>query len=112
MNPRIPAGYAEVGRWLWNFATSHAKRESPRLEATVEMADAREGRSYGLRLALGALTEPPAGEPPVELAYPDVAEDRTRFAWCEALAERIRADARRLLARAPGGRPGQRSRSA
>jgi len=28
-----------------------------------------------------------------------VAEGRTRFAWCEALAQRLRAEARRL---APG----------
>ena len=28
--------YEEVARWLANFVTSHAKRESPRVEAIVE----------------------------------------------------------------------------
>lgn len=107
MNPRVPADYAETGRWLRNFAASHVKRESPRLEAVVELAEAREGCSYGLRLALGALTAPPAGAPPIELAYAEVAEGRTRFAWCDALAQRLRADARRLLTQNPEGRAGE-----
>jgi len=96
VNPRIPADYEEVGRWLRSFAASHGKREDSRLEASVEMGDAREGRSYGLRFVLGSLTSPPPGEPPAELGYREVAEGRTRFAWCEALAERIRRDAHRL----------------
>lgn len=104
MNPRIPADYAEVGRWLYNFATSHGKRESPRIEAHLEMEDARHGRSYGLRLLLGALAFPPLGESPLELAYPDVADGRTRLAWCEELAARIRAAARELVSRAQRGR--------
>jgi len=101
MNPRIPASYEEVGRWLHGFAVSHAKRESPRIEAVVEMEEAREGRSYGLRLALGALTLPPREAPPLELSYEEVRDGRTRFAWCEALARRLRAEARRLLEQAP-----------
>lgn len=104
MNPKIPADYREVGRWLWGVATSHAKRESSRLEAVVEMEGAREGRSYGLRLVLGGVTLPPAGESPAELTYTEVAEGRARFAWCDTLSRRIRADSRRLVesARASG----------
>ena len=103
MNPRIPTDHDEAGRWLQNFAVAHAKRENPRLEVTVEMGDAREGRSYGLRLVLGAASLPPWSEPPIELSYEDVAEGRTRVAWCDATAERIRAAARRLLAQASSG---------
>lgn len=97
MNPRIPASYEEIGRWLHGFAVSHAKRESPRIEATVEMEEEREGKSYGLRLVLGALALPPPDSPPFEFAYQEVSEGRTRFAWCEALAGRLRAEARKLL---------------
>jgi hypothetical protein len=97
MNPRIPASYAETARWLENFATSHAKREHPAIEAIVDTGGAREGRSYGLRLLLHGRMAPPAEAPPVELSYPEVAEGRTRFAWCQALAERIRAEAQRLV---------------
>jgi hypothetical protein len=99
MNPKIPVAYDEVGRWLHNFAVSHAKREDPRAEAIVETGEAREGHSYGLRLVLDG-RQYPAGElPPLEFGYAEVAEGRTRFAWCEALAQRLRAEARRL---APG----------
>jgi hypothetical protein len=98
VNPRIPADYQEVARWLENFATSHAKRGNPRIEAIVEWGDDREGRSYGLRLTLDGATRPPAGLPRVELDYTDVAAGRTRFAWCEALARRIRDEASRLVA--------------
>lgn len=97
MNPKIPASYEEVGRWLYGFAVSHAKRESPRIEAVVEAEEAREGKSYGLRLVLGALTLPPREAPPLESSYKEVREGRTRFAWCEALARRLRAEARKLL---------------
>ncbi len=99
MNPAIPTNYAELGRWLQNFAASHAKREHPAVVAHVEMEDAREGRSYGLRLSLGPLTSPPAGSLPMEVDYADVAQGRTRFAWCEALALRVRAEGRSLLER-------------
>jgi hypothetical protein len=94
----LPGGsYEETRRWLWNFATSHAKRESPRVEVVVEAGDEREGQPYGLRLRLGDRFLPPVTEPPVEFAYPEVAEGKTRFAWCEALAKRIRGLARQLL---------------
>ena len=52
--------YEEVGRWLWNFVTAHAKRENLRVEAMVDMADARAGQSYGVRLILGDRWLPPA----------------------------------------------------
>jgi hypothetical protein len=105
MNPAIPTDYPETGRWLQGFASSHAKREDPRLEIEV-LADEREGRSYGLRLRLGARRRPAASEPPIELAYAEVAEGRTRFAWCETLAHRLREEGRRLVAadRAGGSR--------
>ncbi len=105
MNPKIPLAYGEVGRWLWNFALAHAKREHPRIEAVVDMDEAREGRSYGLRLLLGPDAEPPAGEPPVELEFEAVREGRARFAWCQALAEQIRERARRLAAASRADRP-------
>ncbi|MGH7375486.1 MAG: hypothetical protein ACREJY_14790, partial [Candidatus Rokuibacteriota bacterium] len=45
--------YDEVGRWLRNFVTAHAKRENLRVEAVVETGGPREGRSFGVRLRLG-----------------------------------------------------------
>jgi len=96
MNPRIPVGYDEVGRWLRNFAASHVKREYPRAEAHVEMDRERDGESYGLRLVLDGRRQPPPAVPPMEFGYAEVAEGRTRFAWCETLAQRLRAEVRRL----------------
>jgi len=98
MNPRIPVAYDEVARWLRNFAVSHAKREHLRAEAIVEAGAEREGHSYGLRLVLDGRLYPPADAPPLEFGYAEVAEGRTRFAWCEALAQRLRAETRRLAA--------------
>ena len=66
--------YAEVGRWLANFVSSHAKREQPRIEARVDTEGDREGRSYGVRLRLDARTLPARDEPPFDLAYPDVTQ--------------------------------------
>ena len=83
--------YDEVARWLRNFVTSHAKRESLRAEALVETEGDREGASYGVRVRLGEALVPPAGKPPMELSYGDVARQRGELAWCAALAERIRA---------------------
>jgi hypothetical protein len=102
VNPEVPADYHEVARWLEGFARAHAKREAPRIEASVDATGPREGRSYGLRLALAGRTVPPSGEPPLELGFDEVAAGRTRFAWCDELAERIRTAARRLAA--PGVR--------
>jgi hypothetical protein len=98
VNPRIPTDYREAGKWLRGFAGAHAKRESPRIEAIVEMDEAREGRSFGLHLALAGVTRPPTGEPAIELDYAEVADERARFAWCEAFAQRVRAEARALVA--------------
>jgi hypothetical protein len=89
--------YEEVTRWLQNFVLSHAKRESPRLEAVVEAEGEREGKSYGVRLRLGDRLLPPQNSPPIELAYPEVAEGKGSLGWCEALAKRVRSLARDLL---------------
>jgi hypothetical protein len=97
MNPVIPMSYAEVGRWLENFATSHARREHAGIVVRAEMGEAREGRSYGLRLRLDERWQPPLDAPPLELEYSDAAAGRSRFAWCEALAEVIRGEARLLV---------------
>jgi hypothetical protein len=105
MNPAISTSYAEAGRWLENFAASHAKREHPAVVAHVAMADGREGRSYGLWLSFAGVAFPPAGSPPLELEYADVTEGRTRFQWCEALADRLRGAARRLLEEAREAQP-------
>jgi hypothetical protein len=86
--------YAEVGRWLENFARSHAKRESPRLEAVIDAEGPREGRSYGIRLRAGERLMPPAGAPPLELTFEDARDHRGSLAWCQALADRVRDLAR------------------
>ena len=99
MNPSIPADYLETAAWLTGFVRSHAKREDSRIEVLLEADGPREGRSYGLRLALGIQTEPPAGSLPIELEFHEVAEGRPRFAWCAALGERVQTAARSLLAR-------------
>ena len=97
MNPRIPTSYQETGDWLAGFVRSHAKLESPRIEVLLDAAGPREGDSYGVRLSLDGRLYPPPGSPPIELEFGEVAEGRTRFAWCAALAERIRTAARELL---------------
>ena len=89
--------YHEVARWLQNFVASHAKRESPRLEANLEVSGAREGNSYGVRLRLGDQSLPPLDQPPVELTYPEVAAGKGSLPWCQALAELVRGWARELL---------------
>jgi hypothetical protein len=101
VNPEIPADREETGRWLLGFATAHAKRIDPRVEASLEGGEGRPGSSYGLRLRLGARAAPPAGSPAIELTYAEVLEGRPRFAWCEALAERLRGYARSLLGPGP-----------
>jgi hypothetical protein len=96
MNPRIPADYHEIGAWLESFLRSHAKRENAHIEVRLETAGPREGRSYGARLGLGGAVYPPPSAPPIELDFREVTEGRTRFAWCLALAEHVRAAAREL----------------
>ncbi len=84
--------YDEVKRWLLMFLNSHAKRENPRVEAVLDDDDAREGRSYGAWLRFG-----PHGSRLMEFDYPEVAQHRGELAWCAALAERVRREARDLL---------------
>src|SRR5262249_10908823 len=88
--------YDEVGRWLWNFTTAYAKRENLRAEARVDSGGPRAGRSSGLGLAIGGEPAPPAGAPPLELSFADVAAGRGQLAWCDDLAARVRAIARGL----------------
>ena len=96
MNPSIPTSYHEAGDWLLSFVRSHAKRESARVEVLLEAAGPREGRSYGVRLSLGARVHPGLGSPPIELEFREVVEGRPRFAWCLALGARVRAVVREL----------------
>ena len=100
MNPSIPTDYRDTATWLAGFVRSHAKRESPRIEVLLDTAGPRESHSYGVRLSLDGRVLPTPGSPPIVLAFREVAEGRTRFAWCAALGERIRATARELLATA------------
>jgi hypothetical protein len=81
----------EVGRWLENFATSHAKREVLAAEADVEAAG--DGSRYLVRVRVGE-----RAAPPVELSVAEVAGGRGTLAWCAALAARVRD-----LARAAAG---------
>ena len=83
--------YEEVRRWLANFLTSHAKRENPRAEVTLDAADEREGRTYGARFRVGRRLGPV-----IELDYRDVADHRETLAWCRSLAERTRSQIREL----------------
>jgi hypothetical protein len=94
--------YQEVARWLRNFVISHAKRENPRVEAVVEAAGAREGQSYGVRLRLGHGLRPAPPAPPVELGYPEVAQNRGSLGWCRELADRVRTLAREISAAGSG----------
>ena len=94
--------YSEVGRWLANFLTSHAKRENPRAEVTLDASDEREGRSYGVRFRLGRRLGSV-----IEIDYRDVADHRETLAWCRTLADRARRQVRELArpAGASAGKP-------
>jgi hypothetical protein len=85
--------YEEVGRWLWNFLTAHAKRVDPRVETELDTEGEREGKSYGARLRfsrqVGQL---------IEFQFREVADNRGSLAWCAALAERVKGLARELVA--------------
>jgi hypothetical protein len=96
MNPRIPTDYQETGDWLENFVRSHAKRVDARTEVLLDRTGAREGHSYGVRLVLDGRAYPPPESSPIELDFREAAEGRSRFAWCQALGERVRAAARAL----------------
>jgi hypothetical protein len=88
--------YPEVARWVRNFVTAHAKRENLRVEAVVDCEGPREGRSFGVRLRLGAELAPAPSGSPLELDFAEVAQHRGSLAWCNGLAERVRALAREL----------------
>jgi len=88
--------YHEVARWLWNFLTSHAKRENPRVEVLLDAEGDREGKTYGARLEFdGRVT------PTVEFDFKEVADNRGRLVWCRDLAERTRRLAAELIATRP-----------
>ncbi len=78
--------YREVARWFENFATSHAKRENLRAEALLDTEGPREGKSYGLRVRLGERLSPE-----IELDFTEVRDCRGGLAWCQTLADRVRA---------------------
>ena len=84
--------YHEVARWLLNFLISHAKREHPRIEVSLDAGRDREGKSYAATLMLGGRRSPP-----IEFDFGEVAARRGELAWCRALAERTRALAREHL---------------
>ena len=85
--------YEEVGRWLWNFLTAHAKRVDPRVEAELDTEGEREGKSYVARLRFSRQLGPL-----IEFQFRDVADNRGSLAWCAALAERVKGLARELVA--------------
>ncbi len=87
--------YGEVERWLLNFVNSHAKLESPQVEAAVE-ADEKHPVAYGVSLRLGDRQSPR-----LDLEFRTVAENRGSLQWCHTLAARVRAGARDLLLGAP-----------
>ena len=89
--------YEEVRRWLLGFVNSHAKRESPRVEASVEAGGKRAGKAFGVRLRLGKEYEPPLGEPAIELSFDEVASGKGSLAWCQTQAARLSGRAHRLL---------------
>jgi hypothetical protein len=95
--------YAEVGRWLWNFLTSHAKRVEPRAEVLLAADDERQGRSYGAQVRLGDRQAAVW-----EFEYKDVADNRGRLDWCRQMAEQTRARVRELIGEVGPGRPAGR----
>ncbi len=84
--------YEEVGRWLWNFLASHAKREDPRAEVLLDTHDAGEGGSYEVRFRLGSHLSTVR-----EFDYREVAETRGNLVWCRALADKARAQVAALV---------------
>jgi len=87
--------YDEVARWLWNFTTSHAKRENVRAEVEVDSGEAREGTSYAARVRVGDRLSPP-----IELEFADGARNRGSLDWCARLAARVREVVRDLTSAA------------
>jgi len=89
--------YEDVGRWLLGFVNSHAKRESPRVEAIVEAGDERAGKTFAVRLRLGERYQPPLDQPAIEFSFHEVAAGKGSLAWCQAVAQRVSGWARQLL---------------
>ena len=83
--------YSDVERWLRNFLTAHAKRESLRAEVDLESGDEREGKSYGVRFRLGDQLSNL-----IEYDYRSVADHRGELQWCRDLADRTRQAVRDL----------------
>src|SRR5258705_2669490 len=77
--------YEEVARWLHNFVRAHAKRENLRVEAVVETEGPRDGQSYGVRLRLGEALRPAGPAPPLELGFPQGAQNPGSLAWGNGL---------------------------
>jgi hypothetical protein len=93
--------YDEVGRWLWNFLTSHAKRVEPRAEVLLAADDDRQGRSYGAQFCLGDRRTAVW-----EFDYKDVADNRGRLDWCRQMAEQTHVRVRELIGKsAPDPQP-------
>ena len=90
--------YEEVARWLLIFLNSHAKRESPRIEAIVEAGDDRAGRTFGVRLRLDEWYYPPLDQPVIEFSFQGVSAGKGSFSWCESAGKRVRGWAREILA--------------
>ncbi len=88
--------YHEVHRWLWNFLTSHAKRQNVHAEVALEDDPEREGTSYGVRIRL-----PDRQTPVIEFDYGDVARNRGSLAWCRDRGEETRERVRELAAATP-----------
>lgn len=91
--------YQEVARWLRLFLNSHAKRESPRVEGSVETVDAREA-TYVVSVRCGDRVSER-----VTLDAATVAAQRGNLAWCQALAARARGWAREVLEATPPADP-------
>ena len=87
--------YDDVGRWLSNFLTAHAKRENVHAEVELEAGDGQEETSYAARVRLG-----PGASAPIELEFADVARNRGSLEWCATLAARVREVVRDLDAAA------------
>ena len=83
--------YDEVARWVWNFLTSHAKRENVQAEVDLDAGAEREGKSYSARVRLGDKLSAP-----LELDFADVARHRGSLDWCARLAARVREVVRGL----------------
>ena len=89
--------YAEVGRWLLGFVNSHAKRESPRVEGSVEAGNERAAKSFGVRLRLGERYQPPLDQPAIELSFHEVSAGKGSLTWCQTQGARVGGWARQLL---------------